>query len=223
MVSTKHRAKEPIRAAPRTTPQPQPPPPSTPTTDSPNGKKKKKKKGKGKATGEQLHEQDAFTDRDLGGSPPLDYEDEEEELDMDLNRHVADMANDLVDSATFVHMHSHSTNMNTTHAHASLNIQVPFQAGDPLHRLPTTAASATEAAQAELLATANELYRRMDADPAGGMGVASDEEYWASLPAHIRNFVRTTYSRFSPPGRCDNYRMVVKASKGGSGEIKKSG
>ncbi|EIM84195.1 uncharacterized protein STEHIDRAFT_123056, partial [Stereum hirsutum FP-91666 SS1] len=188
MVSTKQKAKEPLRATPRTAPQPQPQPqpplPSAPNTESLNGKKKKKKKGKGKATAE--HE-DAFADGDLD-SPPLDFEADEDELEEDLKRHVADMASDLVESGAFVHNYTHSTT--TTH---SVNIQLPLQ-GDTLHRIPNTTASATEAAQAELLATANELYRRMDADPAGGLGIASDEEYWASLPAHIRNFAQAMYA-----------------------------
>jgi len=47
---------------------------------------------------------------------------------------------------------------------------------------------AAAAAQAELLATANELYQRMDA---GGGGLRPDGAYWAALPVHIRNFVRT--------------------------------
>ncbi|EIN03254.1 hypothetical protein PUNSTDRAFT_139725 [Punctularia strigosozonata HHB-11173 SS5] len=51
------------------------------------------------------------------------------------------------------------------------------------------------AAQAELLATADDLYRRMDADSEDGMGLADDDEYWAALPAHIHNFVRTTCSQ----------------------------
>ncbi|TFY50595.1 hypothetical protein EVG20_g11431, partial [Dentipellis fragilis] len=54
-------------------------------------------------------------------------------------------------------------------------------------------------AQDELLKTANELYRRMDADPGGlgvgGGGLAADEEYWASLPAHIQTFVRNAYGQ----------------------------
>ncbi|KZT21322.1 hypothetical protein NEOLEDRAFT_763368 [Neolentinus lepideus HHB14362 ss-1] len=47
-------------------------------------------------------------------------------------------------------------------------------------------------AQAELVATANELYRRMDADPHGG--IPEDDEYWDSLPAHIRNFAQALYA-----------------------------
>ena len=62
------------------------------------------------------------------------------------------------------------------------------------HHLGVAGADATAAAQAELLATANELYQRMDA---GGGGLRPDSAYWAALPAHIRNFVRT--ASLSPP------------------------
>ena len=62
------------------------------------------------------------------------------------------------------------------------------------HHLGIAGADATAAAQAELLATANELYQRMDA---GGGGLRPDGAYWAALPAHIRNFVRT--ASLSPP------------------------
>jgi len=50
--------------------------------------------------------------------------------------------------------------------------------------------NATAQAQAELLATANDLYRRMDAD-----SLPDDDDYWSKLPAHIKNFVRMTYSQ----------------------------
>jgi hypothetical protein len=56
------------------------------------------------------------------------------------------------------------------------------------HHLDVAGADATAAAQAELLATANELYQRMDA---GGGWLRPDGAYWAAPPAHIRNFVRT--------------------------------
>ena len=60
--------------------------------------------------------------------------------------------------------------------------------GGKCNNLGAAGADATAAAQAELLATANELYQRMDA---GGGGLRPDGAYWAALPAHIRNFVRT--------------------------------
>src|SRR5712691_1955933 len=59
--------------------------------------------------------------------------------------------------------------------------------------LSVVGADATAAAQAELLATANELYQRMDA---GRVGLRPDGAYWAALPVHIRNFVQT--ASFSP-------------------------
>ncbi|GJJ09256.1 hypothetical protein Clacol_003478 [Clathrus columnatus] len=54
--------------------------------------------------------------------------------------------------------------------------------------------NATAAAQAELLATANDLYRRMDSD-----AMPDDEDYWAALPTHIKNFVKMTYSTSTNP------------------------
>jgi hypothetical protein len=45
----------------------------------------------------------------------------------------------------------------------------------------------TAAAHAELIAAADDLCRRMDADPQGG--ISTDDDYWKSLPEHIRNFV----------------------------------
>src|SRR6267142_2410291 len=67
-------------------------------------------------------------------------------------------------------------------------------------------ADAEAAAQAELLATANELYQRMDA---GGGGLRPDGAYWAALPAHIRNFVRT--ASLSPPLRAAGGNERAKA------------
>jgi hypothetical protein len=72
--------------------------------------------------------------------------------------------------------------------------------------LDVAGADATAAAQAELLATANELYQRMDA---GGGGLRPDGAYWAALPAHIRNFVRT--ASLSPPLRAADGNERAKA------------
>jgi Salt tolerance down-regulator len=72
--------------------------------------------------------------------------------------------------------------------------------------LGVAGADATAAAQAELLATANELYQRMDA---GGGGLRPDGAYWAALPAHIRNFVRT--ASLSPPLRAADGNERAKA------------
>ncbi|KAN0065505.1 Stress response protein nst1 [Thecaphora frezii] len=50
-----------------------------------------------------------------------------------------------------------------------------------------SAISATAQAQADLLATASDLYRRIEADP---HGIPDDDAYWTSLPAHLRTFIR---------------------------------
>lgn len=50
-----------------------------------------------------------------------------------------------------------------------------------------TGYSATAQAQADLLATASDLYRRIEADP---QGIPDDDAYWTSLPAHLRTFIR---------------------------------
>lgn len=49
------------------------------------------------------------------------------------------------------------------------------------------AANAQAQAQADLLATASDLYRRIEADP---QGIPDDDAYWTSLPAHLRTFIR---------------------------------
>lgn len=74
------------------------------------------------------------------------------------------------------------------------------------NNLGVAGADATAAAQAELLATANELYQRMDG--CGG-GLRPDGAYWAALPAHIRNFVRT--ASLSPPLRAADGNERAKA------------
>ena len=51
-------------------------------------------------------------------------------------------------------------------------------------------------AEADLLATADHLVRSMEVDPEGGVS----DEYWASFPDHLRNFVRHTYSQLSSAG-----------------------
>ncbi|PWN48739.1 hypothetical protein IE53DRAFT_363668 [Violaceomyces palustris] len=59
-------------------------------------------------------------------------------------------------------------------------------AAHPRPRSPG-AYSATAKAQADLLATASDLYRRIEADP---QGIPDDDAYWTSLPAHLRTFIR---------------------------------
>lgn len=60
-------------------------------------------------------------------------------------------------------------------------------------------------AEAELLATADHLARSMEADPEG----MSSDEYWASFPDHLRNFVRHTYSQLSSPGDEDEKTQAM--------------
>ncbi|KAF8591733.1 hypothetical protein K439DRAFT_787367 [Ramaria rubella] len=66
--------------------------------------------------------------------------------------------------------------------------------------------NATAAAQAELLATANDLYRRMDTD-----SMPDDDDYWASLPSHIKNFVKMTYSQSTNPNVNQNERTKAQS------------
>ncbi|KAI0026466.1 hypothetical protein K488DRAFT_92543, partial [Vararia minispora EC-137] len=69
----------------------------------------------------------------------------------------------------------------------------------PLPSPPHVMTAATAAAQEELLATAHELQRRLDADPAARVG--ADEMYWASLPENIDSFVRAVSPLY---GACDD-------------------
>ncbi|EPQ30909.1 uncharacterized protein PFL1_01807 [Pseudozyma flocculosa PF-1] len=64
-----------------------------------------------------------------------------------------------------------------------------YDIDDRLGPRPTSpsAISATAQAQADLLATASDLYRRIEADP---HGIPDDDAYWTSLPAHLRTFIR---------------------------------
>jgi len=62
-------------------------------------------------------------------------------------------------------------------------------------------------AEAELLATADHLARSMEADPDGGV----NDEYWASFPDHLRNFVRNTYSQLSSAGNEDEKTQAMYA------------
>jgi hypothetical protein len=146
---------------------PVPTPPSAPLPPPPAtnglGKKKKKKKGKGGNGDDEYVTIPVFQD---------DYEDEEDVSSLEP-----------ADGSPRTGPHARmEAEIESVHFHAAPNGNLS----------PSAAAAArlnaTAAAQAELLATANDLYRRMDADPQGG--IADDDEYWASLPAHIRNFVR---------------------------------
>ncbi|ETS62645.1 hypothetical protein PaG_03289 [Moesziomyces aphidis] len=53
-------------------------------------------------------------------------------------------------------------------------------------RSPASLAARAQA-QAQLLAAASELYRRIEGD---AQGIPDDDTYWTSLPAHLRTFIR---------------------------------
>ena len=72
--------------------------------------------------------------------------------------------------------------------------------------------STTATAQAELLAAANELYKRMETEQLANE--SNDGEYWKQLPSHIRSFVETTYAQgasLSPNERSKSQAMLALA------------
>jgi hypothetical protein len=155
-----------VKREPTPPPPPESPPAQPPVSETSPSKKKKKKKRAKAVNGSPYHAEEE--------------EEEEEEDDVDMPPLEPLVSPPL---RTGLSPELESVHLSTT---ASLNASAAATA-----KLSATAA----AAQAELLATADDLYRRMDADPEGGMGLADDDEYWAALPAHIRNFVRTTRSQ----------------------------
>lgn len=153
-----------------------------------NGKKKKKRKGKGKSTannpygGEDEYEDDE--DDDLPTLEPMNG--------AGVNgRHTSVSRTGLSPELESVHL-------STT---ASLSASVAAAA-----RLNPAAV-----AEAELLATADHLARSMDVDPEGGGGGGGNEEYWASFPEHLRNFVRNTYSQLRSSGDEDQKTQAMYA------------
>ncbi|GAC98555.1 hypothetical protein PHSY_006149 [Pseudozyma hubeiensis SY62] len=64
-----------------------------------------------------------------------------------------------------------------------------LQSAAALGQRPRSPASlaARAQAQAQLLAAASELYRRIEGD---AQGIPDDDAYWTSLPAHLRTFIR---------------------------------
>lgn len=151
-------------ADPRSRPSPPPqtlPVPNLPTTSNPEPtKKKKKKKNKSKTT-------PVVSEPRVG----LKYEDEEDE-DEDIP--PLEPAPGLYRSLTGLPPELEAVHLSAT---ASLSATVAAAARN----------NPTAAAHAELIAAADDLCRRMDADPQGG--ISTDDDYWKSLPEHIRNFV----------------------------------
>lgn len=150
-----------------------PPPPSSLVGIPPleGANGKKKKKKKGKGKG-----------KGVGAGPQYDGDDEEDEELPELEA-VTMNGRGRSGSHTGLSPELESVHLSTT---ASLSASVAAAA-----RLSPTAA-----AEAELLATADHLARSMEVDPEGMV----NDEYWASFPDHLRNFVRHTYSQLSSPG-----------------------
>ena len=163
MPSKPSKAKQVANSRSKPSPAPQTPPIQNPPT-SPNpevNKKKKKKKNKTKA-GPVVSE----------SRVELKNEDEEEEDDDDIP--PLEPAPGLYRSLTGLPPELEAVHLSAT---ASLSATVAAAARN----------NPTAAAHAELIAAADDLCRRMDADPQGG--IATDDDYWKSLPEHIRNFV----------------------------------
>ena len=139
-------------------------PPTTSSTET--TKKKKKKKSKAKAA--------PVVPESRG---ELGYEEEEEDDDDDDDDDdipPLEPAPGLYRSLTGLPPELEAAHLSAT---ASLSATVAAAARN----------NPTAAAHAELIAAADDLCRRMDADPQGG--IATDDDYWKSLPEHIRNFV----------------------------------
>lgn len=148
------------RSKPSSAPQPLPVE-NSPTTSNPEVvKKKKKKKNKSKATS-------------AASEPRVEPNDEEDE-DEDDDMPPLEPAPGLYRSLTGLPPELEAVHLSAT---ASLSATVAAAARN----------HPTAAAHAELIAAADDLCRRMDADPQGG--ISTDDDYWKSLPEHIRNFV----------------------------------
>lgn len=163
---------KPTQAAdPRSRPSPPPqtqPVQNLPTTSNPEPtKKKKKKKNKSKATS-------------AASEPRGDLKCEEDEDDDD-DIPPLEPAPGLYRSLTGLPPELEAVHLSAT---ASLSATVAAAARN----------NPTAAAHAELIAAADDLCRRMDADPQGG--ISTDDDYWKSLPEHIRNFVSVNWTLF---------------------------
>lgn len=177
--------KAPARPLPtRVTPRPATPPtPASPPSAS-IGKKKKKKKGKGKGV-----------DRNAGAPYDEDEDDEDDEAALPA---LEPMGGVLYEHTRTVHRAGLSPELASVHVSTTASLSASLAA----HLKPTTAA------EAELLATADHLARSMEAGAEGGLVT---DEYWASFPEHLRNFVRHTYSQLSSPGNAEQKTQAMYA------------
>ena len=156
-----------------------------PMTSSPEpAKKKKKKKSKPKTT-------------TVAPEPPLESKDEEdEEEDDDIP--PLEPAPGLYRSLTGLPPELEAVHLSAT---ASLSATVAAAARN----------NPTAAAHAELIAAADDLCRRMDADPQGG--ISTDDDYWKSLPEHIRNFVSVNWILFVCSNRGNEQHLFSSRPK----------
>ncbi|KIM71687.1 hypothetical protein PILCRDRAFT_16832, partial [Piloderma croceum F 1598] len=174
----------------------------------PNGsskKKKKNKKGKGKEKSIDTSSANAVYNTSIAHLDMYDREDEDDEDDDSIPP---------LEPLPYSHTGALHTGLSPTleSVHISTTASLTANANNP-------------AAQSELLATANDLYRNMgmmhgpvgeggvkmttttatiglragiNMGAAGGGGAmisADDEEYWAAFPPHIKNFVRSVWAQ----------------------------
>jgi hypothetical protein len=180
-----------------------------------SSKKKKKKKGKGRAVDVEQHSAVGAVRGPSDGH--VDGEDEGIDDDDD-DLPALESTGDYHNHHNHYHHHHHThpdhnhPHINHTHHHhghrrTGLSPELESVHLNTTAKLNASAQAAlrmtsTASAQAELLAAANELYRRMESetrdpilDGGGRDGVdGNSSEYWAQLPNHIRSFVQTTYA-----------------------------
>jgi Salt tolerance down-regulator len=160
----------------------QPVPRSPPSEAAVNGKKKKKKKGKARGA-----------DPNLPANP--NFADDDDDLPQ-LEPVTSPPPNP--GSPRSIHRTGLSPELESVHLSTTASLSASAAAAARLN--------ATAAAQAELLATANDLYRRMDTE-----SMPDDDDYWASLPSHIKNFVKMTYSQSTNPNVNQNERTKAQS------------
>lgn len=193
-----------------------PHPPDVEGVASNGSKKKKKKKGKGRALdvdqqkvvgairgpadGQVDGEDEGIDDDDLPALESTgDHHNHNHHNHYHHHHHTHPDHNHPHINHNYHHHHGHrrtglSPELESVHLNTTAKLNASAQAA---LRMTSTAS-----AQAELLAAANELYRRMESetrDPiidGGGRDGADNNssEYWAQLPNHIRSFVQTTYA-----------------------------
>lgn len=107
-------------------------------------------------------------------------------------------------------MLSPSSNANHAAAHAHAQAAAYHQQSAAMQGQTAQGAyAATAQAQADLLATASDLYRRIEADP---QGIPDDDAYWTSLPAHLRTFIRNALPLGQFPASTNNDPSARHAS-----------